>query len=287
MNYLLALTQFVGFFAVAPYIGNLFWPSLIEFQHAHSLSDVQLVLIVQIVWHTFILLFANLCWCLVYKAKLATFEKHKINNAPWPWEESPKQWNSFFKKSLLLVGFNSLVVLPFVTITASFLKGFKTEFNLHPDQIPSGFHIFLQCLFNFLLEDFLFHLSHRLLHWKYLYPYIHKVHHKYRVSVSIAAEFAHPADYIITSLLPSSAGSILMESKMHLFTQMVWYVVRITETAEGHSGYDLPWSPFRVLPFTTSPAYHDFHHYENTGNYSSAFRHWDTFFGTNKSYYRY
>ena len=78
----------------------------------------------------------------------------------------------------------------------------------------------------------------------------------------------------------------MLESKMHFFTQMVWYVVRISETAEGHSGYDVPWSPFRVIPFSTSPAYHDFHHYENTGNYSSLFVHWDTFFGTNRTFYK-
>lgn len=57
------------------------------------------------------------------------------------------------------------------------------------------------------------------------------------------------------------------------------------ETQDGHCGYDFSWSPYRLIPFSTSAAYHDFHHSHNVGNYSSFFSFWDTLFGCNNDYY--
>ena len=52
--------------------------------------------------------------------------------------------------------------------------------------------------FCFVLEDFLFHLLHRLTHWRYLYSWVHKKHHEYKTTVSLAAEYATPIDYLLT-----------------------------------------------------------------------------------------
>ena len=35
------------------------------------------------------------------------------------------------------------------------------------------------------------------------------------------------------------------------------------------SGFEFPWSPFRLLPFSASATYHDYHHSHNRGNFSS------------------
>lgn len=142
-------------------------------------------------------------------------------------------------------------------------------------------------MFNFIIEDFLFHILHRLLHWRVIYPYCHKIHHEFKVTLSFAAEYAHPFDYLTSSLIPSSLGSNILGSRMHFYSVLVWYLIRISETADGHCGYDFPWSPFRLLPFTNSSTYHDFHHLKNVGNYSSVFKTWDFIFGTNKVYYKY
>jgi sterol desaturase/sphingolipid hydroxylase (fatty acid hydroxylase superfamily) len=130
-----------------------------------------------------------------------------------------------------------------------------------------------------VVEDFFFHMTHRFMHLKYMYPYFHKRHHEFKVTISIAAEYSHPVDYLISSLIPSTLGANLLGTRMHMFTLCLWYFIRIAETSDGHSGYDFPWSPFRILPFTTNATYHDFHHLKNVGNYSSVFRIWDTIFG--------
>lgn len=145
----------------------------------------------------------------------------------------------------------------------------------------------MQVIFFWLLEDFMFHFAHRLLHWKYFYPYIHKYHHDYKVTISLAGEHSHPIDYVLASLIPNTMGTSLLGANCHLYSIIMWQFLRVSESADGHSGYDFPWSPYRWLPFTNDAAYHDFHHLHNMGNYSSVFKTWDAIFGTNKAYYKY
>ena len=136
------------------------------------------------------------------------------------------------------------------------------------------------------IEDLFFHLFHRLLHWRVIYPYIHKKHHEYNTSIGIAAEHAHPVEFMLTSY-PSIMGAEFLGMRMHAYTYMVWVVVRIYETVDGHSGYSFPWVPFRLFPVQSPGGYHEFHHSHNVGNYSSFFTIWDTLSGSNKFYYDY
>lgn len=88
-------------------------------------------------------------------------------------------------------------------------------------------------------------------------------------------------------MLPSAVGHTLLGSRMHYFTYLIWILVRVAESMDGHSGYEFPWSPFRLIPFSASSTYHDFHHSNNIGNYSSFFTFWDTVFGNNTAFYEY
>jgi sterol desaturase/sphingolipid hydroxylase (fatty acid hydroxylase superfamily) len=66
---------------------------------------------------------------------------------------------------------------------------------------------------------------------------------------------------------------------------MIWGGIRLVETHDGHSGYEFPWSVFRLLPFGSDATYHDFHHTKNVGNYSSLMTVWDTIFDSNTQYW--
>jgi sterol desaturase/sphingolipid hydroxylase (fatty acid hydroxylase superfamily) len=87
-------------------------------------------------------------------------------------------------------------------------------------------------------------------------------------------------------MIPFTMGCVILGERMHIFTMMVWGIVRLGETLDGHSGYEFSWSPYRLVPFSTSASYHAFHHSHNVGNFSSFFSVWDTYFGTNKVYYQ-
>ena len=138
-----------------------------------------------------------------------------------------------------------------------------------------------------LVEDFVFHMSHRFLHWRHIYPYIHKLHHEHKVTIAIAVNYAHPLEFIFGNLLPAAVGTIILGKHMHITTVWAWYVFRTLESIEGHSGYDFTWSIFRMLPFGSDYGYHIYHHYHNLGNFSSFFTLWDTVLGSNKAYYEF
>jgi sterol desaturase/sphingolipid hydroxylase (fatty acid hydroxylase superfamily) len=55
------------------------------------------------------------------------------------------------------------------------------------------------------------------------------------------------------------------------------------ETVDGHCGYEFSWSPYRMLPFSSSAEYHNFHLSHNVGNYSGVSMYWDAICGTNES----
>lgn len=97
------------------------------------------------------------------------------------------------------------------------------------------------------IEDLFFHIFHRLLHWRVIYPYIHKKHHEYKESIGIAAEYSHPFEFALTSY-PSVLGAELLGKRMHTYTYFLWVIVRILETVDGHSGYEFPGNPFRAFP---------------------------------------
>ena len=135
------------------------------------------------------------------------------------------------------------------------------------------------------MEDFIFGMSHRMLHTKWLYQNVHKVHHQHIITVGIAGQYAHPIEYLFGNLVPTIMAPFLLQGHCHMFTATSWFAFRDIENIEGHSGYEFPFSPFYLMPFGTGYGYHAFHHSENVGNYHSFFTTWDTIFGSNKVFY--
>jgi len=60
------------------------------------------------------------------------------------------------------------------------------------------------------------------------------------------------------------------------------------ETADVHSGYDIPiltyLNPLHLLPFYGGSRFHDFHHKAFNSNYASTFYFWDWICGTDTLY---
>lgn len=56
-------------------------------------------------------------------------------------------------------------------------------------------------------------------------------------------------------------------------------------SSEGHSSYEFPWTPFRILPFIYGSSYHDFHHTKNVGNYATSFYISELILGTNTVFF--
>jgi len=129
----------------------------------------------------------------------------------------------------------------------------------------------------FVIEDFYFYWVHRGLHHKSVYRYVHKIHHEHTHPFGITAEYAHPIETVILGI-----GTLLgpLFFAKHMVTLWAWLAVRLWETVEDHSGYDLPFNPTNFIPFWGGAVHHDFHHKTFAGPYSSIFTWCDWMFGT-------
>ena len=275
----------MSFFIGVPYAGQLYWPKLLELQATYELSYTTLLLCMGIALHNLVHIVGNLVYWLFYHFEFEFIERYKSNEQPWPWKEDPEAWRVLVRKSIAVLIFNSNV-LP--ALIYAILDHFEVleEHAMSVEELPTPIELAATIMFFMLVEDFCFYWTHRFLHWRVIYPYIHKMHHTYSTTVGIAAEYAHPVEFVLGNMLPTAVGPAILGPNVHLFTVMAWYVIRFGETLDGHCGYEFSWSPFRLIPFSGSAEYHDFHHSANVGNYGSFFSIWDSVFGTNKAFYQ-
>jgi methylsterol monooxygenase/4-alpha-methyl-delta7-sterol-4alpha-methyl oxidase len=215
---------------------------------------------------------------LIYKLEWKFFENYKIHDMPWPWNENHERWNKLIKDTIGLLFVNHVLILPLVTIIY-YIKN-QSPVRMDYQSLPSPFEVIWQTVFFMIVEDFAFYWSHRFLHWDKIYPYIHKLHHRHVNTVSISSEFAHPAEFLFGNVMTSNLGPFLLGKNVHFLTGLMWIILRVGETTDGHCGYEFSWSPYRLLPMSGSSEYHNYHHLSFKGNYSSFFTYLDRMFGT-------
>ena len=178
----------------------------------------------------------------------------------WP---SIKQWliNNAWMTTLVVLSW------PLIRLT-----------DIHLGPLPPIWLIVLQLLLFIYLDDFLYYWMHRTMHRnRWLYRKVHCKHHVIMTPWAITGHYMHPAEYVATGLLmllgPALVGA-------HILVLYLWVIFRQLEAAEGHCGYDLPFSPTRWLPFSDGAVHHDYHHAKIHGNYAGYLPWTDRVFGT-------
>lgn len=268
---IVAIITTVLYFTLIPYLAKLYWPKHLENEKLFNF-------IFSFTVHEGAFAMLNLAALVIYKLEWNFFERYKVHEFPWPWKENRELWIKQLKRSALVIGFNQFVIVPLILL----LSLMKKEHRYRMDwlSLPGPVEIFMQICFFILVDDFLFYWSHRFLHWEAIYPYIHKIHHEYKNTVSIASEHAHFIEFIFGNIVPVNCGPFILGKRVHMLTVGMWLVVRMVKTTEAHMGYQFSWSPVALIPFQIPSDFHNYHHLKFKGNYGSFLKFWDVFCGT-------
>jgi methylsterol monooxygenase/4-alpha-methyl-delta7-sterol-4alpha-methyl oxidase len=264
------LTTLIWFFVV-PQTAKFWWPKKIE-------NEGKVYAVLGYLNHEFWFILVNVIFYFIYKFELSFFERYKITTKAWPWNEDQEKWKQMLKDTFKLLLLNHLIFLPLLLLP-DYISN-EARVRMDYESLPSCSEVIIQTIFFMVMEDFTFYWSHRFLHMDFIYPYVHKIHHKYVNTVCIAAEYAHPFEFIFGNVLTTNSGVLLLGKRTHMVTYLMWSILRIAETTDGHCGYEFSWSPFRLLPMSAGSEFHHYHHLAFKGNYASFFTCWDRVFNT-------
>lgn len=143
--------------------------------------------------------------------------------------------------------------------------------------IPSTSDNVLQLIKTIVLIDTYQYLFHIMCHTKYFY-FIHKEHHSVIKPSAITAIWLSIYEETIF-IAPISVVPIMLFD-LHFVTIMMASTIVSFHGFYEHSGYNLPFDPFQLIPFSNRSDHHDDHHHYIKGNYGLYFSFWDKVFGT-------
>jgi Delta7-sterol 5-desaturase len=141
-------------------------------------------------------------------------------------------------------------------------------------------YLVLSVVFMMFVDDTYFYWVHRLMHWKPLYKFTHKVHHNSIDTSPFTAYSFHPVEAMVESV-PDVIFAFLFP--VHFWALLSYQLIALTFNVIGHLGYEIipqRWMTHGLLRWKTSSTHHNMHHAKVNGNYGLYFRFWDVLMGT-------
>ncbi len=89
--------------------------------------------------HEIVFIFANIPYLIIYKLKINFFERYKVNDKRWPWDENPEKWSKTLQENIKLILINHLLIVPF-SLCIHYFKN-VSPYLLDVDKLPTHFDV--------------------------------------------------------------------------------------------------------------------------------------------------
>ncbi len=146
-------------------------------------------------------------------------------------------------------------------------------------------YFFFSVIAFILIHDTYFYWTHRAMHWKRIYRYVHKVHHMSTDPTPWAAFAFHPLEAIVeVGILPLMVFLI----PIHPLAILCWVLYQSGMNVLGHLGFELFPSGFvggTITKWHNTSTHHNMHHKNVNCNYGLYYNFWDRILGTNHAHY--
>ncbi|OUC12367.1 MAG: hypothetical protein B0A82_23120 [Alkalinema sp. CACIAM 70d] len=186
-----------------------------------------------------------------------------------------QQWRKEIRNSLVSIGIFGLMDLG---VYLAKQQGWTLLYdNVAQYGIP---YLLLTMVLMLFWQDTFFYWAHRLMHWKPLYKFSHKVHHDSIDTSPFTAYSFHPVEAIVEALPDLIIVFVL---PVHWWALLGYQVASMVMNVIGHLGYEVipqSWTRHWLGQWKTSSTHHNMHHSKVNGNYGLYFRFWDVLMGT-------
>jgi sterol desaturase/sphingolipid hydroxylase (fatty acid hydroxylase superfamily) len=221
-------------------------------------------------------LFAGITFLVFYVLGRKFFTRFKIQQK-FPVSKHIWRELKYSLLSVVIFALNGVFVF-----TCYRLGGTKMYLDIHAHSW--GYFVF--SIFAFIVaHDFYFYWTHRFMHWKKIYPYVHKIHHLSHDPTPWAAYAFHPLEAVIQAAIFPIMAFII---PVHPLAVLIWGLYQATLNVMGHSGFELFHSGFTTGTITkwhNTSTHHNMHHKYANSNYGLYFNFWDRVMGTNHPKY--
>lgn len=215
--------------------------------------------------------FAGLTYMVFYIWKKQKFGRYKIQTA----EPKKSAVSTELKYSIS-------TIFIFATVTILILRSPLNEYTRIYKNFGdhSAWYFIFSVFAAIFIHDTYFYWTHRLMHWKYIFPYVHHIHHKSHNPTPLAAFSFHPVEALIEiGVLPL----IVFVMPIHPIALGIFGTYMIVLNVIGHLGYELMPESFikqPVLRLMNTSTHHNMHHHYSKCNYGLYFSVWDRLMGT-------
>ncbi|RYE21024.1 MAG: hypothetical protein EOP51_16525 [Sphingobacteriales bacterium] len=148
--------------------------------------------------------------------------------------------------------------------------------RIYSDAGEYGYLYFvLSIVLMIVIQDTYFYWTHRLLHWRPMFKYVHKLHHLSVTPTPFSAYAFHPVEAFINVLI---LPAIVFIIPYHNNALTIFTICSLLFNIKGHMGYEFvpeKWRNYFAFKWLNSTTQHDKHHSLSNYNYGFYFAFWD------------